>query len=115
MIIVIVLIAVALLALLALLALPIVASVVVSLASVREDRAWSLTRKPQNAADAAARRIVGFYAEGTVPEPKSHTARPAEDAGPATGGDCPPHVGLASAPLSRDDVAAHADLLVAVR
>jgi hypothetical protein len=83
----------------AVLAVPGFATVVVSLASVREDRAWSLYRKPQKSSDAMARRIVGFHAEGTVPQPKSHrtavqtahaagrfaghTARPAKVAAPS--------------------------------
>lgn len=55
-------------------AVPIFAAVVVSLASIREDRAWSLGRKPRNATCALARRIVGFHAQGAVLQPRSHQA-----------------------------------------
>jgi hypothetical protein len=56
------------------LAVPIFAAVVVSLASIREDRARSLGRKPRNATCALARCIVGFHAEGTVLQPRSRQA-----------------------------------------
>jgi hypothetical protein len=39
------------------------AAVLVSLASRREDRAWTLSQPPAGAARAAARRIVGFHSE----------------------------------------------------
>ena len=43
--------------------LPIVATVVVSIASRREDAAWSLGQPPQGMVQAAARRVLDFSTE----------------------------------------------------
>lgn len=48
-------------------ATPIIATVLVSRSSWREDRAWSLAGPPQGRADALARRIVDFHSEGIWP------------------------------------------------
>jgi hypothetical protein len=50
---------------------PVGAIVAVSLASRREDRAWSLAGPARSQADAVARRILDFHAEGTWPLPRS--------------------------------------------
>lgn len=44
--------------------MPIVATVVVSLASRREDKAWSLRDPAEGMMSATARRIVDFHSEG---------------------------------------------------
>lgn len=51
---------------------PIAATVVVSMASVREDRDRSLARPARSAVHAMARRIVAFHADGCWPQPGSH-------------------------------------------
>jgi hypothetical protein len=51
--------------------------VLVSLASNREDSAHSLAGRPAGAMQAAARRVVGFYADGVTSRPGgSGAARP---------------------------------------
>ncbi len=49
-------------------ATPIFAAFLVSMGSIQEDRAASLHRRPQNPAQALARRLVGFRTE-------SHSAK----------------------------------------
>ncbi|MGO9082760.1 MAG: hypothetical protein ACLQDY_27650 [Streptosporangiaceae bacterium] len=46
------------------LSVPILAAVLVAVASRREDRAWSLSGPARGPLRAAARRIVGFHSEG---------------------------------------------------
>jgi len=48
----------------AVLSVPIIAVVLVSAASRREDREWTLAGNPPGPASAMARRIVGFHAWG---------------------------------------------------
>ena len=48
----------------AVLSVPIIAVVLVSAASRREDREWTLAENPQGPACAMARRIVGFHSRG---------------------------------------------------
>ena len=45
--------------------LPIIAIALVSIASRLEDRAWTAAGPPPTRAQSLARRIVGFYSEGT--------------------------------------------------
>jgi hypothetical protein len=49
---------------------PIVAALIVSIASRREDRNWSLGGPPRSLVEATARRIVGFHAD-SVEWPRS--------------------------------------------
>ena len=55
-------------------AAPILATALVSLASRREDRAWSLCGQPRDRATALARHIVDFHAEGSWPQPRDRWA-----------------------------------------
>lgn len=48
-------------------AMPIAATILVSMSSRREDRAWSLAGPPRGRAEALARRIVNFHSEGIWP------------------------------------------------
>lgn len=48
----------------ALVSMPIVAIVVVSVASRREDSAWSLGRPARGTVQAAARRLLDFHSDG---------------------------------------------------
>ncbi len=50
---------------------PIGATVLVSVASRREDRDWTLRGTAPGTTEAAARRIVDFHSEGVWPWPKS--------------------------------------------
>ena len=59
---------------------PLGAIVLVSVASRREDRAWSLAGQPRGPVQAAARRILACRCDGQVPRPRSRTL-----AGPASG------------------------------
>jgi hypothetical protein len=43
---------------------PAIAIVLVSVASRREDRDWTLGRSPSGLAQVAARRVLGFWHEG---------------------------------------------------
>jgi hypothetical protein len=53
--------------------MPIVATVVVSVASRREDKAWSLPDPAESIVQAAARRIVDFHSEAPGwPLPRSY-------------------------------------------
>jgi len=57
----------------AVVAMPAVAFVLVSVASRREDAAWSLGRPAQGWVQSAARRIVDFHSEEPCwPVPKNH-------------------------------------------
>ncbi len=52
---------------------PIIAALIVSVASVHEDANWSLGRPPSNALDRIARRIVAFDADSIDwPRSKAH-------------------------------------------
>jgi hypothetical protein len=52
---------------------PVVAAVLVSVASRREDSAWTLGGSATGLARATARRIVGFHAKGIEwPRPEAH-------------------------------------------
>ena len=59
---------------LAVVSLPILAIVLVKVASAREDRAWSLGGPASGRVDLAARRLVDFHHEGPWPEPKNRAA-----------------------------------------
>jgi hypothetical protein len=50
---------------------PIIATIIVSMASIREERLWSLDGKAPGPTAAIARRIVDFHAEGRYPVPRS--------------------------------------------
>ena len=54
---------------------PILAIVLVSAASRREDRAGSLTSTPPDPASALARRILGFRSEGTQRQQNQRLSR----------------------------------------
>ncbi len=57
----------------AVVSMPILAVVLVTMASRREESAWSLHRPAQGVMQAAARRIVGFHGEDPGwPLPKNH-------------------------------------------
>lgn len=58
---------------------PIVATIVVAVASKREDRKWSLGGPARSQADALARRIVAFDAE-SIEWPRSKAQLQAEEA-----------------------------------
>lgn len=66
----------------AVVSLPIAAVVVVSMASHREDAAWSLGEPAQGVAQTAARRLLDFHSEDpALPLPKNYgQARPAAPA-----------------------------------
>ncbi len=53
-------------------AVPIFLTIIVSVASTREDRTWSLSAPPPGQAQALARRIVDFRSEGVWPETERH-------------------------------------------
>jgi hypothetical protein len=70
---------------------PLAATAIVSLASVREDRNWSLAAAPHRKADAIARRIVGFHTECRQPWPRPHEpsgAPPPQHATPPDANEC---------------------------
>lgn len=50
---------------------PLIAAVLVSIASRREDRAWSLDGPPRGPVQSLSRRIVDFHSEGQYPLPRS--------------------------------------------
>jgi hypothetical protein len=54
-------------------AIPVIAALLVSMASIQEDRAMSLHRRPQGPAQALARRLVGFHCESHPPRPATLT------------------------------------------
>ena len=56
---------------------PLVAAGLVAIASRREDSAWSVNEPPSGPVAAAARRVVGFRAEGIDwPRPRNHAPAP---------------------------------------
>ena len=63
---------------------PIVAAVLVSAGSRREDSAWSLGGPPRGTIQGAARRIVRFHDGGIDwPQPRSRVQAPVRERGPA--------------------------------
>jgi hypothetical protein len=66
--------------------MPIAAVVLVSIASRREDSAWSLAEAPRGAGQAAARRILDFHTEKTslpVSKERELAARPVVTVAPS--------------------------------
>ncbi|HET9894989.1 MAG TPA: hypothetical protein VFQ44_08635 [Streptosporangiaceae bacterium] len=60
---------------------PIFLTVIVSVASRREDRAWNLGARPRGQAEALARKIVDFRTETIWPHPRRGEL-PARDEAP---------------------------------
>ena len=52
---------------------PIGLTVLVTIASRREDAEWTLGGPPQRQIQSTARRILSFYSEGELPAPKGRT------------------------------------------
>ena len=55
---------------------PVVAAVLVSVASRHEERKWSLARTAPGWVAGVARKIVDFHSEGTYPRSRSHSQAP---------------------------------------
>jgi hypothetical protein len=63
---------------------PVVAAGLVSVASRREDSAWTLGGPPTGLVQTAARRIVGFHAHGIEwPRPQAHDMARTRECTPA--------------------------------
>ncbi len=83
---------------------PIVGTILVGVASRREESSWTLGGPATRPLDAAARRVMDFHSAGEWPQPKGRDQARPRDRRPAGGRV---RISAQAEPLRRRPVAAH--------